>query len=234
MELVLLAAAVAAGAVAQSVSGIGFVLVCGPALVGVLGASDGVALSLLLNLLLNAAVLVREWAQVRWRDALLLFVPAALTTPLWARLLHGLDRGTEARAAGVVVLVGVLLLVCGLRARRLAGPAGALLGGAVSSAMNVAAAASGPAVALFATNAGWGHRDTRATLQAYFLALNLVAIATLGLPSVSASAGLTAAAGLAAGTAGGAVLAPRVRARQARAATLALAALGAVVLLLTG
>jgi hypothetical protein len=229
-----LVGAVAAGAVAQSVSGIGFILVCGPALVAALGPHQGVGVAIVISAVLNAVVLAREWRSVRAADALLLFVPAALTTPLWARALRGLDPVVEARVAGAAVVVGVLMLAAGLRWHRAAGRAGALVAGTVSSAMNVAAATGGPAVALYATNAGWGQRDLRATLQAYFLALNVVALATLGVPPWTASTDVPVAVGLVAGLGLGALVAPRVGHKLARTVTLVLAGIGGALLLVTG
>jgi uncharacterized protein len=55
------------GALAQSVSGIGFVLVSGPALVALLGPTEGVALALLLSSFVSISVLVRDWRAVGQR-----------------------------------------------------------------------------------------------------------------------------------------------------------------------
>jgi uncharacterized membrane protein YfcA len=61
------AVAVLVGAVAQSVSGIGFVLVCGPLLVAALGAHDGVRLAVVLSLVVNLAVRSCSWCRPRSR-----------------------------------------------------------------------------------------------------------------------------------------------------------------------
>src|ERR1700737_2401735 len=55
--------AVALGGLAQSVAGLGLVLVCGPILVAVCGPSDGVRLAVTLSLALNVLVLLRWWHQ---------------------------------------------------------------------------------------------------------------------------------------------------------------------------
>ena len=76
--------------------------------------------------------------------------------------------------------------------------------------------------------ARWDPERLRATLQAYFLCLNVVTVLTLGAPHWTlARAGVLVAA-LAAGATVGAVLAKRVSARRARAVTLVLAAAGGV------
>jgi len=70
--------AVLVGALAQSVSGIGFSLVCMPFLVGALGAHEGVRLGVVLSLLVNVgcsrgitatwtgAVRCCCWRPLRW------------------------------------------------------------------------------------------------------------------------------------------------------------------------
>ena len=59
MLTVAVVASVLVGALAQSVSGIGFSLVCGPLLVAALGPADGVRLGVLLSLALNVVLVVR-------------------------------------------------------------------------------------------------------------------------------------------------------------------------------
>jgi len=76
--------AVLVGALAQSVSGIGFSLVCVPFLVGALGAHEGVRLGVALSLLVNVGLLARYHRDLDWRGALLLLAPAAVATPMAA------------------------------------------------------------------------------------------------------------------------------------------------------
>ncbi|MDP9071539.1 MAG: sulfite exporter TauE/SafE family protein, partial [Actinomycetota bacterium] len=99
-----------------------------------------------------------------------------------------------------------------------------------SGAMNVVAGIGGPAAALYALNAGWPPEATRATLQAYFLALNVVALASLGLPSL----GLGQAVGLVVGWLAGTVLARRLPQQAAMGATLALAGGGGAIAVARG
>lgn len=228
----LVALAVAAGALAQSVSGIGFTLVSGPLLVAALGPRDGVRLSVVLSLLVNAVVLARAARRASWRDALLLAVPAVLATPVLARLLGRVpERGAEALAGGATVL-GAAALSAGLRWRAAGGRVGAGVAGVASAAMNVVSGVGGPAVALYAANAGWPADAMRSTGQLYFLQLNAVALATLGPPDVGVPLVLACLAALVLGLLGGARLASRVEERTARRVTLALAGAGGVVVLI--
>ena len=225
--------AVALGAVAQSVSGIGFSLVSGPLLVAALGPADGVRLSVVLSLVVNVVVLSRTWRQASLRAAALLLVPAALATPLLVRLLRSAPERASEALAGAATLLGAVLLAAGVRWRAAGGRAGAVGAGVVSAAMNVVAGVGGPAVALYATNAGWPAAAMRSTGQAYFLALNAVALAALGPPQVARTLVAACLLALAAGLLAGGVLAGRVPEQGARRVTLALAGLGGLVVLLS-
>ena len=227
------ALAVVLGAVAQSVSGIGFALVCGPFLVAVLGVHDGVRLSVLLSLLLNIALLVRHRSDVDRRGALLLLVPAALATPGWALLVRSLPERPARAAAGAVVVLGAGLLASGVRWRAAQGAVGAVGVGVVAALTNVVAGVSGPPVALWAENAAWRVERQRATLQAFFLGLNLVALPSLGPPDVGAPTLVASVVALAVGIRFGRIVAGRVSPESARWTTLALAAAGGVVVLAT-
>jgi uncharacterized membrane protein YfcA len=219
------------GALAQSVSGIGFALVCGPLLVAALGPVDGVRLAVLLSLVLNVALLARLWRQVELARTLLLLVPAALATPAFVVLVRRLPERPAAALAGAVVLVGVALLSSGLRWHGARGQAGAVGAGVLAALTNVLAGVAGPVLALWSANAEWEVRASRASLQACFLGLNCVALPALGPPEVPGRLLLGCLLGLAAGALLGLPLARRVSDPVARRVTLALAAAGGAVVL---
>ncbi|HEX2038315.1 MAG TPA: sulfite exporter TauE/SafE family protein [Acidimicrobiales bacterium] len=221
------ALAVAAGAAAQAVIGIGFALVCAPFLVALEGGREGVRTAVLLSGVLNLAMLVRHRREARPKDALWLLVPALAVTPLFAAGVRRLPARSLEVAAGVVTLTAVAVLAVGVRVRAARGRVGAVGAGVVSAATNVVAGIGGPPVAMWAVNADWPPREARATFQLYFLCLNAVALAGLGLPSPAPV--LFAAMG--AGWAVGAALDRYVSDRAARAGVLALAAAGAVIAL---
>lgn len=223
--------AVLVGTLAQSVSGIGFALVCGPLLVAALGPQDGVRLAVLLSLVLNVVLLARLWRRVDVRTTLLLLVPAALTTPVFAVLSRRLPERAGAAAAGAVVVVGVTVLALGLRWHAARGAGGAVAAGVLGALTNVLAGVAGPVVALWAANAEWPQQVQRASLQALFLGINAVALPSLGAPQVSAGLLTGCLAALAGGAVLGAPLARRVGEAAARRTTLALAGAGGAVVL---
>jgi uncharacterized membrane protein YfcA len=215
------AIAVAAGAVAQAVSGFGFSLVCAPFLIATLGRTQGVRLNLLLSVVLNVALLLGD-RRARWPVVVTLLVPAAIATPLFAWAFDGVSGRALAIAAGGLTIASAVALGAGLRLRHAGGRIGALVTGVVSAFMNTLAGIGGPPVAMFAVNAEWPEVWVRPTLQAYFLGLNLVALATLGLPKAAVSPWI----GLAFGWALGRVALARLPQRATRPAILAVAALG--------
>lgn len=225
--------AVVLGALAQAVGGLGFALVCGPLLVGLLGPFQGVRLSVALSLVLNLLLLIRLRRDVDRRAATLLLVPSVLATPVFARLARVLPERPAAALAGGVVLLGTLLLAGGLRWPAAGGRAGMVAGSLLAAGTNVIAGVGGPPVALWAENAGWAAAPQRATLQAYFLGTNAVAVAFLGLPTVGADVLLSCLAALLVGALLGPVALRRITEMTARRITLTLAAAGGAWVLLT-
>jgi uncharacterized membrane protein YfcA len=224
VTLALAAVAVAVGAAAQSVSGIGFALVGGPLLFTTFGAREGVRVAVVLSMVVNVAVVAREHRQVLWRQVLPVLVTALAVTPVLVHLLSGAHPRALRASAGAVIVMGSAIVASGRSAD--IGLVGGVVAGLMSAAMNVLASAGGPAVAVYATGARWDATRLRATLQAYFLCLNVVTVSTLGPPSWSAGRAAVLVGALAVGAAAGAALAGRVSPRAARRVTLALAAAG--------
>jgi hypothetical protein len=97
--------------------------------------------------------------------------------------------------------------------------------------MNVVAGISGPPVVLFALGARWLPQRARPTMQLFFLGLNVVTLASLGLPD-RFPAGL--AVGFAVGVLAAAPLARRPATAAVRTATLAIAAAGSTLAIVRG
>jgi hypothetical protein len=174
--------AVSAGAAAQTVTGIGLVLICGPVLVLTAGPADAVRLALIVSLILNAALLVQQPGAVQARKVGRLVLPAAAVSIPLGIVLRGVDAHVFAAVAGAVIIASTALMWRGSRWPWLSTRGGTLAAGAASGAMNVVSGAAGPFAALYAVNAGWPASARTVTLQAYFAVLNIIALLTLGLP----------------------------------------------------
>ncbi|MCA1712645.1 MAG: hypothetical protein LC789_13845 [Actinobacteria bacterium] len=131
----------------------------------------------------------------------------------------------------MVVLLGAALLAFGVRWAAATGPAGAVGTGVVAALTNVIAGVAGPPVALWAENARWGAARQRATLQAFFLGLNLVALPSLGPPHVGAATLVACVLAMTTGVLLGVRL--TVSEGVARRVTLGLAAAGGLAVLLS-
>ncbi len=230
--------AVGAGGAVQRLSGLGFSLVCAPVLVAAATPLEGVRTANCLALFVNIALLVTgDPHLVRWRDVAGLAVPAVVVAVPTAALARRLPD----RPLGIVVAVLTLAAVASVARRGPAGRVGphpwvarwwaAPAVGAASAVSNVLSGIGGPTVAAYGLAAEWEPRVLRVTLQAYFLALNLVSIAALGLPTISATGfgALLGCAGL--GVVVGTVIGPRLPPSASRHLVVLLALGGTAVVL---
>jgi hypothetical protein len=101
----------------------------------------------------------------------------------------------------------------------------------VSAGTNVVAAVGGPPLALWAANADWPPAAQRASLQAVYLGINLVALPALGLPEVTGGLLAATLGALGVGVLLGAPLAARISDVAARRTTLSLAGAGGAAVL---
>ena len=106
--------------------------------------------------------------------------------------------------------------------------------GTVSSAMNVVSGVGGPAVAMYAVNARWPPHAMRPTLQLYFLGLNVVSLAALGLAVPEGATTVALLVALGAGLLLGLRVARRLPAHAIRGAVLGLAIVGGMVAIVRG
>lgn len=218
----LVASVVALAAVAQSVAGFGFGLVCSSVLIAVLGHDEGLRLVITLSLVMNVTLLVQDPRNARVREAVVLALPAVLCTVPLVLVLGHANSDALTVAAGTITVAAALALVKGLRVARLRGLTGALGAGFISAVMNVVGGLSGPSVALYAVNADWPPLTVTPTLQVFGLITNLVALSALGGPTLTGDA----VGGLLAGWVVGLIIARRLSGAHLRMGVLAVATAG--------
>ncbi|WP_413229885.1 TSUP family transporter [Kitasatospora purpeofusca] len=227
----LLGLLVLVGSSVQRLAGMGFALVCGPALVLLLGPGDGVTLSNCAAGVISAIGLAGSWRQVRLARMLPLVAAAACTVPMGAWVADRVPSPALLIGIGLLVTAAALLVIRGIRASLLRGVRGALAAGAASGFMNSAAGVGGPAVSLYAVNTGWTAREFVPNAQLYGVVVNIFSIAAKGVPHLAAPAWSTTAAGIVLGAGVGQVLSDRVAERPARLVVLTLALAGGLVTL---
>ncbi|MFB7662796.1 sulfite exporter TauE/SafE family protein [Kitasatospora sp. NPDC056138] len=222
----LLGCTVLLGASVQRLAGIGFALVAAPVLVLLLGPAQGVVLSNCAAGAISAVGLAGSWRQVRLTAMLPLVGAAACTVPAGSWVATRLPEPTLLAGLGALVSGAVLLVMSGARVPALRGVRGAFAAGAVSGFMNSSAGVGGPAVSLYAVNAGWTTREFVPNAQFYGVLVNAFSIAAKGVPRLTGPAWLLVAAGITAGAVVGKALADRVPERRARRTVLLLALAG--------
>jgi uncharacterized membrane protein YfcA len=222
------------GSSVQRLAGIGFALVAAPALALMLGPAQGVLLANVSAGTISAIGLVGSWRRVRLAAMLPLVAAAACTVPAGAWVAARLPVPALLAGTGAVVTAAVLLVMYGARLPSLRGARGALAAGAASGFMNSSAGVGGPAVSLYALNAGWTTREFVPSAQFYGVVVNVLSVSAKGLPRLAGPVWLLVAAAVAAGALIGAVLADRVPERRARRIVLALALGGGLTTLVKG
>ena len=194
----------------QRLAGIGFALVL------LLGPAEGVVLANCAAGGISAIGLAGTWREVRLTAMVPLVAAAACTVPVGAWVAARLPEPMLLVGMGVLVSVAVLLVMWGGRVPALRGAGGAVAAGAASGFMNSSAGVGGPAVSLYAVNAGWTVREFVPNAQFYGMVVNAFSIAVKGVPKLTVPLWLLVAAGIAAGAVMGKALAERVPERRAR------------------
>ncbi len=214
------------GASVQRLAGIGFALVAAPVLVLLLGPGQGVVLANCGAGAISLIGLAGTWRQVRVRAMLPLVLAAGCAVPVGSWVAGRLPEPEMLAGIGALVSLAVLLVMGGTRVAALRGPRGALAAGAASGFMNSSAGVGGPALSLYAVNAGWTAREFVPNAQFYGVLVNALSITAKGVPHLTATAWLPVTAGIAGGAVIGKALADRVPEQRARRIVLLLALAG--------
>lgn len=230
----LVGVAVLLGAATQRLTGMGFALIAAPALVLVIGAGSGVPLVQVLSFFVSASVLASTFRDVEWRKAFTLMIPAAVgLVPGWW-LSKNIPAPFLLIFIGSLVIVAILAMLADERARVFTGVGGLAGAGFLSGFMNVTAGVGGPAIVLYSLSNRWAHKSFVATVQVYFMALNIGSLIAQGLPSMPWSIWITAFACLIVGIVIGHGLAARVPVRHASRLVVVVALLGSIATIIQG
>jgi uncharacterized protein len=231
---VLLCGTVLVGASVQRLTGIGFALVAAPALVLSRGPAEGVLLSNCASAAISAVGLATGWRYVRLSAMAPLVAAAACAVPAGAWAAARLPAPVLLVGMGLLVTAAVSLVLRGTRLPALRGLKGAVAAGAASGFMNSSAGVGGPAISLYAVNAGWTMREFVPNAQFYGVVVNLLSLATKGLPRLTTPGWLLTAAGIAGGALIGSFLSGWIPENRVRPLVLILALAGGLTTLAKG
>lgn len=209
------AAAVLAGAVAQRVTGMGFVLLSVPFLVLAQGPINGVVLANWCGVLAAGTTLISVRRNVEWRRIGLIAAAGVVGCVPGALLIRFAPINILALVVAVVTLVGLVVSV--------RSPEGAwsdtrglrVAAGFLSGLMGVTAGVAGPAMVIYRNGVDWEVRRFTASLQFHFTVTGLAAIAAKWgqAPQFSVAQWVVVLASLFVGAFIGVRIAPHVSAR---------------------
>lgn len=223
---VLVALAIAAGAMTQRVTGIGFALTASPLLVLLVGPFEGVILANVFGVAVAASVLLATWRHVQWGRGLLLMIPALAAVLPGAWVARTLPTAWLEIVIGTMILGALGLVLMRPELSPFRGRLGAAAAGATSGFMNVTAGVGGPALVAYAIGSGWAQASFAATFQFYTIAVNASSALAKGGTHVPWGVYLAGAIGLAIGLSVGQLLSRRIDPERARRFVIALALTG--------
>jgi uncharacterized membrane protein YfcA len=227
-----------AGGCVKGLTGFGFSLVTVATLVLVAPPSTVVPVVLLMNSLINLALVYSVRKEVDMARTLPLVIAGAAGLPLGTYILVVTNADVLRIVIGVVILLFAAALLLGFRREIKRERLGSGVVGATSGILNGSVGIGGPPIVLFLSHLGLDKCSFRATLVAYFLCINLAAI-----PFYYAGGLLTAEVfkmflllvpALVLGGLTGSRLVSRVSERNFRYITLAIVMVAAVLAILTG
>lgn len=164
--------------VINGMSGFGFMLVMVPTLSLFLGPVDGVIVANVVSPFQGITMFMLLRQHVRWRTLSTMLAASAFGMPIGIYTLINLPAGATKAVIAVSVMVGAVALWRGITVRR-KGRATEAAVGFISGALKTGAGINGPPVVLYMQGSGMEPVPFRATLSAFFLVSNLMALITI-------------------------------------------------------
>ncbi|MDO5746311.1 MAG: sulfite exporter TauE/SafE family protein [Actinomycetaceae bacterium] len=174
--IVCMFAVMAIGSMVQSIAGMGFGMVVVPVLSLMIGSADGVLLGNLAGTVTAGMLAYTKRQDTEWKKVLILFLSSLPGVILTALLLSHLPHAWLDFVVGGLMMGLVVFSLTALRFPPVYGMFPLVMTGFISGILSTTVAQSGPIMAAYAQAARWKQRAFAATLQPYFLLLNLVVI----------------------------------------------------------
>ena len=166
-------------AVVRGYSGFGFSLLTVTALSVVLAPAQIVPAIFILEIAASIHLLPGIWRDIHWRSIGPLLAGCLLGTPFGVWLLAHAPAPPMLVALGMFVLISTLLLWRGFALKAMPGRAASVATGAVSGLFNGAFSTGGPPVILFYFASPAGAIVGRASIIAYFVGTDMIAVPLL-------------------------------------------------------
>jgi len=166
-------------AIVRGYSGFGFSLLTVTALSVVLPPAKIVPSIFILEIAASIHLLPGIWKEIHWRSIGPLLTGCLLGTPVGVWLLAHVPPPPMLVALGMFVLISTLLLWRGFALKAMPGRAASVATGAVSGLFNGAFSSGGPPVILFYFASPAGVIVGRASIIAYFVGTDMIAVPLL-------------------------------------------------------
>jgi hypothetical protein len=164
-------------AIVRGFSGFGFSLIAITALSLALPPVEVIASVFLMEIAASLHLLPGLWREVAWRSVALLLAGTAAATPLGVYLLASVPVAPMKIALGALVLGVCGLLAAGFALQRAPGPLATVTAGTLAGLLNGAFGIAGPPAILLFFSSPAGAAAGRASLVAFFLGTDLIALA---------------------------------------------------------
>ena len=168
-----------AAAVVRGYSGFGFSLLAVTALSLAMPPAEVVPSLFMLEVAASLHLLPGIWNDIHWRSIGPLLLGCLVGTPFGVWLLANAPAAPMLLGLGIVVLFFTILLWRGYALKSMPGRAASVLTGTASGLLNGAFSTGGPPVILFYFASPAGNAAGRASLIAYFLGTDIIALPLL-------------------------------------------------------
>ena len=177
--LLIAAAVVSVAGIMRGFAGFGGTMVIAPVLSLVFDTPEAVAISLLLNTVVNVQLLPGALPLTHWKEIAPMSVAALLTPVLGTMILVSVDSDTMRRVIAVIVMVFTVVLISGWRFKGRPSAALNFATGAVSGVITGAAGAGGPPIILYIFAGDRPVAEKRANIISVFAVLLVGTVAAL-------------------------------------------------------
>lgn len=164
------------GTLTQSLAGMGFGMIAAPLLVVLFGPTEGILWGNALGIVNAAVLLAMKYRDTDWAIAVRFTVASLPVIALTVAFIHTIARAPLEVMVGILILAMSVLSIAAPRLRQIDGVGAQYLTGAVGGFLSASVAQAGPAMVAYAQASRWEQKRFAATLQAYFVGMNLFTV----------------------------------------------------------
>ena len=182
-------ACVFAAAIVRGYSGFGFSLLAITSLSLMLPPTQIIPPIFMMEVAASLSLLPGIWKEIHWRSLGLLGVGCLVGTPIGVRLLASVPAAPMKMALASAVLVSVGFLWFGYTRKKMPSATETIATGGISGLLNGALGIGGPPIVIFFFNSPAGVSVGRASLIAFFIATDTIALGFLATEGLLTSEG---------------------------------------------